>query len=460
MWIDVTNDKVYQCVDATEGAAVWEELTGSAGGVPNGWHNVMDYGAAGDGVTDDTAAIQDAVDACTDGGTVYFPPGTYLVNSDEESDIPVTVQVHNVTMLGAGVGSILLKSVADRTLITVGESESPVSEGTRIQGFQCIGLAFDGNGEDDTADDYSMLNLKYVDDGLVSGCTFFDGGVGVRIGHGELTWSLTNQRSRWCRVEKCHFRNMEYFGIELHGAYNCTVSGNTIEGGAASANSTNLGIRFVKCYGLTISGNVISACGGGIGASTGSGEDQVGIVVSNNVIIGSTHSVAMKTSGPITGLSITANIFRGSGLAYTILLDASGLGDLKDLIIANNEITALAATELSLLRIDQAERVTITGNTLRHVGMDPGATVRAIRLVDCDGLCVVQSNVIDVGGSGSDYRGIEDYSGESGLDIICKDNVIYMSGTPPFTYGIYQTSSSGTMVTEAGEVDSNIYVAR
>ena len=38
-------------------------------------NNVKDFGAAGDGITLDTAAIQRAIDA---GGMVYFPPGTYL----------------------------------------------------------------------------------------------------------------------------------------------------------------------------------------------------------------------------------------------------------------------------------------------------------------------------------------------------------------------------------------------
>lgn len=43
--------------------------------------NVVDYGATGDGSTDDTAAIQAAIDAAeaAGGGVVYFPAGVYVV---------------------------------------------------------------------------------------------------------------------------------------------------------------------------------------------------------------------------------------------------------------------------------------------------------------------------------------------------------------------------------------------
>lgn len=41
--------------------------------------NVLDYGATGDGVTSDTAACQAAINACPEGGAVYFPAGTYYL---------------------------------------------------------------------------------------------------------------------------------------------------------------------------------------------------------------------------------------------------------------------------------------------------------------------------------------------------------------------------------------------
>jgi Endopolygalacturonase len=48
------------------------------------WCNVQEYGAKGDGLKDDTKAIQEAINYVYSigGGTVYIPDGIYLVNPD------------------------------------------------------------------------------------------------------------------------------------------------------------------------------------------------------------------------------------------------------------------------------------------------------------------------------------------------------------------------------------------
>ncbi len=46
-----------------------------------GWYNVKSFGARGDGTTDDTVAIQAAINAvvAAGGGTLYFPVGVYVI---------------------------------------------------------------------------------------------------------------------------------------------------------------------------------------------------------------------------------------------------------------------------------------------------------------------------------------------------------------------------------------------
>lgn len=64
-------------------------------------YNIKDHAAKGDDSTDDTAAIQLAVDtAATSGDAVYFPTGRYLTGS--------IALPSNVTLYGDGVASVLI----------------------------------------------------------------------------------------------------------------------------------------------------------------------------------------------------------------------------------------------------------------------------------------------------------------------------------------------------------------
>ncbi len=65
--------------------------------------NVKNYGAVGDGLTLDTAAINKAKEACSSagGGTVYFPAGTYLSGSIElKNNVTLYIDA-GATILGA-----------------------------------------------------------------------------------------------------------------------------------------------------------------------------------------------------------------------------------------------------------------------------------------------------------------------------------------------------------------------
>lgn len=57
-----------------------------------GWVNVKDHGAQGDGTTDDTAAIQAALDACGPGNITVLPAGVYRTSAPLRIGPYVTLQ--------------------------------------------------------------------------------------------------------------------------------------------------------------------------------------------------------------------------------------------------------------------------------------------------------------------------------------------------------------------------------
>jgi hypothetical protein len=78
--------------------------------------SVKDYGAVGDGSTDDTDAIQDAIDAvCAEGGSVFFPAGLYKVTDE------ITVSsLYPVHLFGCSSGQIYNGTVANAGLVIGG----------------------------------------------------------------------------------------------------------------------------------------------------------------------------------------------------------------------------------------------------------------------------------------------------------------------------------------------------
>lgn len=122
---------------------------------PNNAVSVLDFGAVGDGVTDDTAAIQAAVDAVQNnvisryegGQSVYFPPGSYLISStiviEEPTSIPSGRAFSNITLQGAGSNSSTIKAVnSDFDYISFIGRSSRAFFGANVIG---LGFAASGN---------------------------------------------------------------------------------------------------------------------------------------------------------------------------------------------------------------------------------------------------------------------------------------------------------------------------
>jgi hypothetical protein len=109
-----------------------------------GVYNVLDYGAVGDGIHDDTAGIQAAVDAALGGppgsvarlakGTVYLPPGQYQVTG------PIKIySVLHLTFRGEGKSTRLCPIGAMPAVLDLNGTAFCTFEKLRIEGDSATG---------------------------------------------------------------------------------------------------------------------------------------------------------------------------------------------------------------------------------------------------------------------------------------------------------------------------------
>ena len=89
--------------------------------------SVRDFGAIGNSVTDDTAAIQAAATAAQALGTLFFPPGTYLISS------PISIVGSNRGIQGAGDSKSLIYTTSNITMFEL-DNTAEMSSGV-IQGI-------------------------------------------------------------------------------------------------------------------------------------------------------------------------------------------------------------------------------------------------------------------------------------------------------------------------------------
>lgn len=178
---------------------------------PNPRHlplNVKDYGAKGDGTTDDTAAIQAAIDAAvsTLAMAVYIPAGTYIITTplliQTYSDSDATIdgvkwwEGRAPSLIGENKSTAIIKKTGNgkRTMPAAANWANGWGD---IDAVIVLGRA--DNAERGTGPVIKNLNLKNAS---------------TAAEH----WAIYGDRSR-CTIEHCNIRTGSH-GIRLHSFFN------------------------------------------------------------------------------------------------------------------------------------------------------------------------------------------------------------------------------------------------
>ncbi|MEK3717912.1 glycosyl hydrolase family 28-related protein [Paenibacillus sp. FSL R7-0333] len=192
-------------------------------------YNVRDFGAKGDGVTDDTAAIQNCIDTAISagGGTIYFPAGTYLLASVQSIGMtPWAIQdpnlfisnASNIKLIGDGNAILTTAYPANRTeIVFVYKSTNIEVSGIQFKGNN-TGLLPENNNCGFGA--VSTVNLNLHD------CQFY-GFQGSYLG---CSWLFDST------IERCEFTVSGGSAVDVAFLQNVTFRNNYLIGSGLGSN--------------------------------------------------------------------------------------------------------------------------------------------------------------------------------------------------------------------------------
>lgn len=131
------------------GATGPQGATGAGGSVNPVYFNVKDYGAIGDGSTDDTSSIQDAIDAAVatsnTSAAVYFPAGKYKTTSALNANGTGNTGGNGVYLIGDGIEASKIRKLHTGVGVTWNGSGGPDDTPSKYGGLRNITIDCNDN---------------------------------------------------------------------------------------------------------------------------------------------------------------------------------------------------------------------------------------------------------------------------------------------------------------------------
>lgn len=358
--------------------------------------SVKDFGAVGDGVADDTAAIQAAINFA---GTICFPPGFYLISSRleviskrrciygfgativESSRLPEVIYLENAgdsIIDGLNLlGKDTLTNFAQDPPISVNYFFIHVLNSPRVnlsniaaKNKRCL-VRLNGSSDDSNVINWNLQgfggNSNFITGVFLSGplrCSVSNGSVtshGSAVLSGSPTFKTVISSIRgidladngvyistgdYSTVTDCYFENVAGSGIKLRGSFNKATS-NTVVNCLVGITVTGTG-NVPDQYGangntIVVANNVIHSCRGypiGVTGIEGYFARDV-VITGNNITNSSTDGGGNAlTITVVTGLVFSNNIVDNSkGTTNAVEIAGTPTGIIKNFQICNNTIS-------------------------------------------------------------------------------------------------------------------------
>jgi len=259
--------------------------------------DVQDFGAVGDGVTDDTAAIQAAINyamTLTSGTRIYFPPGKYVVNfaiqiPKNASKALILYGDGSATVIQAGAslptGAIFNlgagSSAAGGVDMVIKSMSVQPTPGVNHIGFACLnmnGIIFD------------KVTFGALQNGVTLNACFATRFIGCQWVSTSLYAVYSYTAAHNIIFDRCSAFAVGTNVLRLDGATNNIVLQNcdfescgnvySVAAGSSSIQVTGCYIEYTTnvefshqglCYNIAVEGNWIALNGGGSGAGLGGG---------------------------------------------------------------------------------------------------------------------------------------------------------------------------------------------